>query len=176
MPTMKSDETKGAIKAELAQSRSEFHALLVSLSEKDLERRSKNEGWTNGAILFHMMFAFILIMPLVKIMRLFNQLPKQYSKKFANILNFSTVPFNWINGLAPRMGGRIFTRKRFGVWFDKVYASLMKILDSVNENEWESGMYYPDKWDPLFDEYMTLEKQFYYPIRHLEFHVGQLSR
>ncbi len=176
MPSMNSDETKSDIKAKLAQSRSEFHALLASLSEEDLKRRSKNEGWTNGEILFHMVFAFILILTLAPMIRFWSRLPKQYSKKFANILNFSTVPFNWVNGLAPRMGGKIFTRTRLGTSFDKIYASLMKIIDSVKENEWESGMYYPDKWDPLFDEYMTLEKLFYYPIRHFEFHRGQLSR
>jgi hypothetical protein len=74
------------------------------------------------------------------------------------------------------MGTKIFTRRRLGNMFDKVYVRLIKLLESVKENEWESGMHYPDKWDPLFDEYMTLEKLFYYPIRHLEFHVGQISR
>ena len=74
------------------------------------------------------------------------------------------------------MGAKVFTRSRYGNMFDKVYARLIKLLVSVKDNEWNSGMYYPDKWEPLFDEFMTLEKLFYYPIRHLEFHVGQISR
>jgi hypothetical protein len=176
MPTIKSDETKSAIKSQLAQTRSEFHTLLNSLSEEDLKRRSKNEGWTNGEILFHMMFAFLLILTLVPMMRLWSRLPKKYSKGFANVLNFSTAPFNWINGLAPHMGGNIFTRNLLRVRFDKVYTHLIRLVDSVKENEWESGMYYPDKWEPLFDEYMTMEKLLYYPIRHFRFHVDQLSR
>jgi hypothetical protein len=86
------------------------------------------------------------------------------------------VPFNWVNGLVPRAGGRIFSRERLRRTFDRIYAALIKLLGSIKEDELDSGMYYPDKWDPLFDEYMTLEKLFYYPIRHFEFHVGQLSR
>src|SRR5215213_4472758 len=168
MPTTKHEETRRAIKSRLAQTRSEFHILLDSFSDGDLEKRSNNEGWTNGEILFHMMFAFILILTLVPMMRFWSRLPNPYSKKFADILNFFIMPFNWINGLAPRAGGKIFARSRLGIWFDKFYASIIRLVDSVKENEWESGMYYPDKWDPLFDEYMTLEKLFYYPIRHFE--------
>jgi hypothetical protein len=176
MRPVRHDERKEAIKSRLSQTHSEFHALLDSLSDDELRAKSINTGWTNGEILFHMMFAFILILTLVPMLRFWSRLPKGYSKKFADALNFSTVPFNFVNGLAPRLGGKVFNRKRLGRFFDRIYVSLIKLLDSVNEHEWESGMYYPDKWDPLFDEYMTLEKLFYYPIRHFEFHVGQLAR
>src|SRR5215213_9738038 len=121
MSAMKSDETRSVIRSRLDQARSEFHELLSSLSEADLKRRSKNEGWTNGEILFHIMFAFILILTLVPMLRFWSRLPKRYSKVFANVLNFSTVPFNWINGLAPRMGAKVLTRSRLGTMFDKVY-------------------------------------------------------
>jgi hypothetical protein len=174
MSAMKSDETRSAIRFRLDQARTDFHELLGSLSDEDLKRQSKNEGWTNGEILFHIMFAFLLILTLVPMIRFWSRLPKRYSKVFANILNFSTVPFNWINGFAPRVGAKVFTRSRFDRMFDKVYARLIKLLVSVKDNEWNSGMYYPDKWEPLFDEFMTLERLFYYPIRHLEFHIGQI--
>src|SRR6266496_4682471 len=176
MSAMKSEETRRAIRISFDQAHSEFHQLVNSLSENDLNRQSKNEGWTNGEILFHIMFAFILILTLGPMIRFWSRLPKRYSKVFANILNFSTVTFNWINGFAPRMGNKVFTRSRYGKIFDKVYAHLIELLSSIKDNEWNSGMYYPDKWEPLFDEFMTLEKLFYYPIRHLEFHVGQISR
>jgi hypothetical protein len=176
MPTEKSEDKRVAIKSKLDQTRSEFHVLLISLSEKDLKLRSKNEGWTNGEILFHIVFAFLLVLTLVPMMRFWSRLPKCYSKNFASVLNFCTVPFNWVNGFAPRMARTIFKRKRLGDLFDRIYSRLIKLLESTKASEWESGMYYPDKWDPLFDEYMTLEKLFYYPIRHFEFHAGQISR
>jgi DinB superfamily len=176
MSAMKSDETRSALRFRLDQARTEFHELLGSLSDEDLKRQSKNQGWSNGEILFHIMFAFILILTLGPMIRFWSRLPKRYSKVFANILNSLTVPFNWINGFAPRMGAKVFTRSRYGKMFDNIYARLIKLLVSVKDNEWNSGMYYPDKWEPLFDEFMTLEKLFYYPIRHLAFHVGQISR
>ena len=52
----------------------------------------------------------------------------------------------------------------------------MRRWQSVKTDEWQHGMYYPDKWDALFSPYMTLEKLAYYPTIHFRFHLGQLAR
>jgi hypothetical protein len=176
MMTIEGEERKVAIRTRLIRARSDFHQLLDSLSEDDLKRQSKNEGWKNREILFHMVFGFQLILVLGPMLRFWSRLPDRYSKMFANALNFSTGPFNWINGMAPRVGGRIFTGRRLRRRFESIHRSLIRLVDSIDEHELDAGMHYPDKWDPLFDDYMTLEKLFSYPIRHFEFHVGQLSR
>jgi hypothetical protein len=36
-------------------------------------------------------------------------------------------------------------------------------------------MYYPTKWDPNFEEFMTLEKLFHYPVTHFNFHLTQIA-
>jgi len=53
--------TKDAIRVEIEATRTAFHALSRSLSAADRLRRSKNVAWTNGEVLFHITFAFMLL-------------------------------------------------------------------------------------------------------------------
>lgn len=166
-----------AIRLELEAARLDFHMLLDSLTENDLPRQSlNNPGWTNGEILAHMTFGFIVTLVLMPMTRLWGRLPKSSSKWFAWLLNAGTVPFNWVNALGARMQGRFFTYKRIGKLFDWVMHSLLKQVDSIQDDEWDRGMYYPVKWDSNFDEFMTLEKLFRYPVIHFKFHLNQISR
>jgi len=49
-------------------------------------------------------------------------------------------------------------------------------IPSFKDDEWEHGMYYPTKWDSNFDEFMTLEKLFHYPVIHFNFHLKQIAQ
>lgn len=165
-----------SIRAELDAARRTFHALLESLAEDDLSRQSLNPGWTNGEILAHMTFGFIVTGVLLPMARLWGRLPKGSSRWFARLLNACTVPFNWFNALGARMQGRVFTYPRLGRIFDRVTSFLLKQADSIRDDEWQNGMYYPVQWDANFSEFMTLEKLFYYPVAHFNFHLTQISR
>ena len=70
----------------------------------------------------------------------------------------------------------MFTYQRLGKIYDRTYFSLLRRLDSIKDNEWQHGMYYPTKWDSNFDEFMTLEKLFHYPVIHFNFHLNQIAR
>lgn len=165
-----------SIRSELESTRSAFHALLASLSEEDFDRQSLNPGWTNGEILAHMLFGFIILNALLPMARIWGRLPGNSSKPFTWLLNASTRPFNWFNALGARMQGKVFTYERIENFYDNVYVSLLRKVDSVREDEWQRGMYYPTRWDSNFDEFMTLEKLFYYPVIHFNFHLNQISR
>src|SRR6266508_2624132 len=167
---------KDVIKKELETTRSTFHALLNSLTEADLRKQSLNPGWTNGEILAHMTFGFIVINALLPMARLWGRLPRGSSKWFVWLLNAITGPFNWFNALGARMQGMFFTYKRIGKIYDSVYSSLLKQVDSIKDDEWERGMYYPTKWDSNFDKFMTPEKLFHYSVTHFNFHLNQISR
>ena len=164
------------IRAEYESARSTFHALLDSLTEEDLHRQSLNPGWTNGEILAHMTFGFIIVNALLPIERLWRRLPREWSRPFAWTLNAFTGPFNWINALGARGQGKVFTHQRVGKIYDRAYSSLLKKLDAIRDDEWQKGMYYPTKWDADFDEFMTLEKVFHYPVTHFNFHLKQIKR
>ncbi|HLF87986.1 MAG TPA: DinB family protein [Anaerolineales bacterium] len=163
------------LQSELEATRASFQALLDSLSEGDFHKQSNNPGWTNGEILFHMTLGFILIPLLAPLIRFFGRVPDHYSRLFARFLNFGTTLFNWFNALGARIGGSIYTRQRIGGEFDRAYSQILRLLDSIGVDEWQLGMYYPTKWDPLFAEYMTLENLFHYPTRHFRFHLEQIS-
>jgi hypothetical protein len=165
-----------AVRSELESTRSSLHALLESLSEADSHRQSLNAGWTNGEILAHMLFGFIILSVLLPMARVWGRLPKGSSKPFAWLLNIATGPFNWFNALGARMQGRVFTRQRVGDLFDRVYSSLLKQLASIKDEEWQRGMYYPTRWDSNFSDFMTLEKLVRYSVIHFDFHLRQISR
>ena len=153
-----------------------FHQLLDSLSAEEFDKQSLNPGWTNGEILAHMTFGFLIVNVLLPLARLWGRLPKGSSKWFASLLNAFTGPFNWINALGARGQGKLFTRERVGRIYDRSYFSLLKMIHSIKANEWEHGMHYPTKWDSNFSEFMTLEKLFHYPVIHFNFHLTQISR
>jgi hypothetical protein len=172
----KHQETKATIRTKLESTRATFHTLLDSLSENDLRKKSRNPGWTNGEILAHMTFGFIILNALLPMARLWGRFPKGASKPFAWLLNTATAPFNWINALGARLQARIFTYGRIGELYDRVYWSLLKQIDSIRDDEWERGMYYPTKWDSNFSNFMTIEKLFHYPVIHFNFHISQIAR
>lgn len=166
---------RSKILAQLDRARTSFHALVDSLSEQEFQEQSLNPGWTNGEIIAHMTFGFLIVNVLLPLARVWGRLPKDSSKWFAWLLNAMTGPFNWINALGARGQGKVFTRRRIGDIYDRVYSSLVKKANSIQDDEWERGMYYPRKWDPNFDEFMSLERLFSYPIRHFEFHRTQIA-
>jgi len=165
-----------SIRSELESARTSFHALLSSLSEEDLRRQSLNPGWTNGEILAHILFGFIVVNALLPLTRTWGRLPKSSSKPFAILLNAITKPFNWFNALGARMQGKVFTYQRLGMLYDGIHSTLLRKVASIKDDEWQHGMYYPTRWDSNFSEFMTLEKLFHYPIIHFNFHRTQLSR
>jgi hypothetical protein len=165
-----------AIRKELETTHARFHSLLDSFSAEDFQTQSLNPGWTNGEILAHMTFGFIIINMLLPMARLWGRLPRGSSKWFAWLLNAFTGPFNWFNALGARGQGKVFNRQRIGKIYDRIYLSLLRKIDSIKDDEWERGMYYPTRWDSNFDEFMTLEKLFHYPVIHFNFHRTQISR
>lgn len=164
-----------AIRTELETAHADFHRLLGSLSEADLRRPSLNPGWTNGEIMAHILFGFIILNALLPLARIWGRLPKESSKPFAWLLNAITVPFNWVNALGARMQGTVFTYSRLGKLYDRLHHSLLKMVASIPAGEWERGMYYPTRWDSNFSEFMTLEKLFHYPVIHFHFHRNQIA-
>lgn len=169
------DRISESIRAEYESTRVSFHTLLNTLSEADLRAKSNNPGWTNGQIIFHMTLGFRVLLALLPMARFFAHLPKIFSRLFAGLLNAMTWLFNPVNAAGTRGGAKIYRRDNIGPKFDRVIDALLKKLDSVKESEWQSGMYYPTKWDSLFDKFMTLEKLFRYPVIHFNFHLKQIS-
>ena len=169
-------ERKDAIRSDLESARSDFHQLLHSLGDDDLRRRSANPRWTNGQIVWHMAFAFMLVLELVPLAELFSRLPHKVSKGFASALDWATPAFNVVNRLGPLGGARLHSRESIGRMFDRVLDRLLTLVDSMNDERLDRGMHYPRRWDPTsFSDYMTVEAILRYPVAHMRHHWNQVA-
>jgi hypothetical protein len=169
-------DKKQAVRKELEAARMEFHALAGSFSVGELRRQSLNPGWTNQEIMFHMTLGFLLLPTLIRIVGLWSRAPAQCSRAFADALNWSTPAFNAVNVIGPRIASHVFYGTRLERLYDRQHRAILRRLRRLGADEMQAGMPYPSRWDPLFADYMTVEKLLAYPIEHFRFHAGQLAR
>ena len=146
-----------------------------SSSTDELLQPSNGTRWNNEELLFHMLFGYIVVVVLIRIIKVLGLLPRSATKPFAFVLNASSRPFNAINYWGSRLGAKLYNQRRMGPKFDRVAASLATTLDRTGEASLRRGMHYPTRWDPFFKEYMTLADVFHYPTQHFDFHQRQLQ-
>jgi hypothetical protein len=160
---------------ELRQRRATFHAILDSSTAGELLQPSNGTRWNNEELVFHMLFGYIVVVALIRMIKVLGLLPRPVTKPFALLLNASMRPFNAINYWGSHLGAKVYNHRRMGPKFDRVAASLATILDRTSEASLSRGMHYPTRWDPFFKEYMTLADVFHYPTQHFDFHQRQLQ-
>jgi DinB superfamily len=168
------DSTRGRLRSQLEAAREEFHSMVAVVSEQGWAAPSKNPGWTNGQVLFHVLLGFILVLPLARLLVFFGHLPPVFGRIFARVLNFSTPLFHWVNALGPRAAARVLGRARVVRKFDATYRAILARLERVRPNQWALTMPYPTRWDPHFRTDMHLEDLFSYPVAHLRHHREQV--
>lgn len=61
-----------------------------------------------------------------------------------------------------------------GAKLDRVVGSLQRRLAREHDADFTRGMHYPTRWDPFFEDFMTLEV-YRYPGRHFDFHAHQIT-
>jgi DinB superfamily len=162
------------LRDELRQRRETFHAILDSSSTRELLKPSNGTRWNNEELLFHMLFGYIVVVALIRIIKVLGLLPRSATKPLAFVFNAFIRPFNAINYWGARLGAKLYNQQRMGPKFDRVAASLATTLDQTSEASLRRGMHYPTQWDPFFKEYMTLADVFHYPTQHFDFHQRQL--
>ena len=100
---------------ELRRVRSTFRRLVEDASPADFARRSEGTRWTNQQLLFHMLFGYLLMRPLIVLARVFARRPATASQAFARVLDAGTGPFHRINYLGSCAGAKVFPARRFDV-------------------------------------------------------------
>jgi hypothetical protein len=163
------------LREELRQRRETFYAILDSSSTHELLKASNGTRWNNEELLFHMLFGYMVVVALIRIIKVLGLLPHPITKLFALLLNVSTRPFNAINYWGSRFGAKLYNHRRMGPKFDRVAASLATTLNWTSDASLRRGMYYPTRWDPFFKDYMTVADVFHYPTQHFDFHRWQLQ-
>lgn len=161
--------------AEMERVRASFHRLLDQASDADLARPSNGTRWTNRQLLFHMLLGYLIVRALANLVRLFGRLPAPVGRGWARLLNAGTGPFDVVNYLGSYAGGTVLGRRTQAALFDRVIAALHRRLDTETEAELARGMPYPTRWDPFFQDYMTLGQVYRFPTQHFDFHHAQLT-
>jgi len=163
-----------AVHEQWEHDRATLHELVATATAADLRRRSAGTRWTNGQLVFHLVFGYQIVRALLVLVRLFGRLPDSVSRRFAAALNAATPPFHVINYLGS-CGGGLLGPQRAAAWLDHIIASLHRSLDRATEADLARGMHYPTRWDPFFRATMTMADVYRYPSLHFAFHRQQLT-
>jgi DinB superfamily len=166
---------RSALAADLEGARIDLHHLVNIATDDDWSRPTSGTRWTNGQLLFHMVFGYMIVHKLLMLARIFAPLPPSISRGFARILNTATPSFDAINYHGSCLAAGVYHRRRMAAKLDRVINSLQRSLNRERDNAFRRGMYYPTRWDPYFREYMTLADIYCYPGQHYDHHRRQLT-
>jgi hypothetical protein len=173
--TSRQDWDRQVVHDELEHARTDFHHLLRTATKADLAMPTIGTRWNNEQLLFHMLFGYMVVVALLRLVRLFGRLPRGASRTYARLLNAAARPFHVINYLGPCAAVHAYRGQRMGAKFDRVIASLHRHLSRETAADLARGMHYPARWDPFFKDYMTLADLYRYPTQHYGFHRRQLT-
>jgi len=164
-----------AVSAEWECVRADFHRLLSEASHTDLSRPTDGTRWTNEQLLFHMLFGYILVRVLLRLVSVFTRMPGATGKRFARLLDAGAQPFHVVNYVSSVLGTLYFNRRRMGAKMDRTLCALQRRLDREDAATLRRGMPYPPRWDPYFQAWMTRADLYRYPTQHYDFHRAQLT-
>ena len=164
-----------AIHEELERARAAFHAMVEAASPAVLRRGTAGTRWTNGQMLFHMLFGYLIVRRLLVLVRLFTRLPDGVGRAFAGLLDSTTRPFHVVNYLGSCGGALVFRGDRLTAELDRTVAALHRRLERESEQALRSRMHFPTGWDPFFNHTMSLAEVYRYGTQHFEFHRRQLT-
>lgn len=163
------------IRLELDCARRTFHELLSARNERDFDRLSDGTRWTNRQLLFHMLFGYLIVRSLLFLVKVMSRMPVVLGRGFAAALNATTGPFNAINYWGSVAGTRLYGNRRMKEKFDNVVAVLERHVARESDVNLSRSMAFPVRWDPFFQDVMTLADVYHYPTQHFEFHRRQLT-
>lgn len=164
-----------AIHEELERARADLHHLVASATTADLRRQTDGTRWTNQQMLWHMVFGYLIVSRLLRLVGLFGRLPDSFSRAFAKLLNAGTRPFHHINYLGSVGGALVFHGPRLTRQLDRTIDRLHRRLDAESDAALARRMHFPVGWDTFFRDTMTMEEVFRYGTQHYDFHRAQLT-
>lgn len=159
----------------LERVRADLHDMVARSSSAALQRRTEGTRWTNQQMLFHMVFGYMVVRRLLRLVHVLGRLPDGFSRVFAGLLNSSTRPFHAINYLGSCGGALVFHGPRLVRQADRTIAALHRRLDSETDQTLRRRMHFPVDWDPFFTDTMSLVEVYRYGTQHYDFHRQQLT-
>lgn len=166
---------RASIHRDLERVRADFRHLLTTATPDELRRAADGPRWTNEQLLWHMAFGFLIVRRLLPLVRLVSTLPPSIGRGFAGLLQVGAPAFDWVNGAGPRGGVHVVRGEPLRRQFDHSIAVLHRSLDHDSEEALNRAMAFPTRWEPLFDERMTLAQVYRYGVRQYDAHRRQLT-
>ncbi|PJE23855.1 MAG: maleylpyruvate isomerase [Mycobacterium sp.] len=165
---------RAALTAELERARADFHHLVSLVGEDEWDSATAETRWTNEQLLFHMVFGYMVVLRLMRLVRIFGRLPDAFSRNYARMLNAAARPFHLVNYYGTCLAASFYNRNRMGRRMDRTIASLRRRIDGLDDDALRRGMFFPTRWDPYFRGYMSLADVCWYPGQHYDHHRRQL--
>jgi DinB superfamily len=143
---------KDVIRADLEATRKAYHVLLGSLSAEDWEKRTRNDAWKVGELMWHIAWGLGFF-------------PRGVERcRKGGGFRPPTWIVNPINMLITRIASRGATKEGVARKYDANNAALLESLAEVRDDEWQNGAVSP------FGQYLTVEEMFRMPGKHFEEH------
>lgn len=117
-----------AIHQELEETRQSFHSLLASLDDQDLYQPSANPAWTVGEVLIQLVMGIQVV-----------QCKTQATQLGLRLPGLPASICERLNLLHSRQAFRHVTRFSIDRKYDLAYTRLVKILQSVSDNDWQKS-------------------------------------
>lgn len=149
--------TKADLRTQIEETRTAFHALLDSLSAADFKKKSGNESWSNGQLMWHMAWGVGYVPRLVK------------RSRNGTDLKLPRGLFNLINPWLTRWGSRGITPEKIAKAYDAATDEALKVLDTVADGEMEKGA-------NITGEYQTVRHHFEMPAVHFAEHRADILK
>jgi hypothetical protein len=146
-----------AIRAELEETRTKYHELLDSLSDEDWKKKSANQAWSVGQLMWH----------LGRGMEFFSE-TVGYCRR-GKAPNPPAFLINTGNVLLTRFGSRGATKQSVAEKYDAAHEKLVAMLDGVQDDEWQKGV-------TAYGTSHTIESTFRSPREHFEEHAADIKK
>ncbi|MEX0683268.1 MAG: DinB family protein [Dehalococcoidia bacterium] len=127
-PAQTSTATRDQIRQKLEQTHTGYHDLLKSLSAEDFKKKSANEAWTVGQLMWHVAWGSGYVASGVERART----GKDLSFPPRGI-------FDTLNPWVTRMGARGASPASVAKKYDEAYAKALAAIDTVKDDEWDKG-------------------------------------
>ena len=122
-----------------------------------------------------MLFGFLLVRALLVLVKGFGRLPDAVSRTFAAVLNAGTRPFHVLNYLCALPGGRVLPTDTMVSLMESTIGRLRASLARESQRTLALAMHFPTRWDPYFNDVMTVADVYDYPTQHYNHHRRQLT-
>lgn len=159
--TIETDSTQETIRQELETTRAAYHYLLSDIPDDAWELPTANPSWNVRQVLFHITIAYKFLPQDLKILR----------------RNRMIAPPKWLfdrlNDWYTRWAARGQNRHTLAAEFDKVHHNILRILGTIQADEWERSGLYPNINENLAGQ-QTIADMFHYLTVHFWEHEAEI--